>query len=84
MGKKPQSKFMTPLTLGEFRRLTANLPDTAFLMERAHSEERVVMQSDIKVEVGPLDPDDYEGIADDLNVPDVSAISGLVILTAHD
>jgi hypothetical protein len=43
-------KYTTRLTLGEFRRLTAHLPDNTILIERAHSEARAVMVSDINVD----------------------------------
>lgn len=45
-----ETKYTTRLTLGEFRRLTAHLPDDTILIERAHSEARAVMVSDIKVD----------------------------------
>jgi len=37
-----------PLTLGDFRRMTANLPDDTIFLERARSEIRVVTCGDFE------------------------------------
>ena len=85
------SKYTTRLTLGDFRRLTAHLPDDAILIERAHSEARAVMMSDIKVGecVGDVaDPEAMEAM--DVTWEDLGLGQGampdtpVVILSAWD
>lgn len=86
-------KYSTRLTLGELRRLTAHLPDDTILIERAHSEARAVMASDLRVDsvVGDVaDPDGMEAMDvtwEDLGlggVPPVMPDTPVVILSAWD
>src|SRR6266496_2129781 len=81
---KDENKFTTPLTLGEFRRMTAHLPDDAVFVESAHSDCRVVMASDIKVSEGPVAGDNLIGLMDDLSLGEDDSVPGVVNFTAWD
>ena len=46
MKQTEPDRYSIPLTLGEFRKQTADLPNDTIFIERAHSEVRVIMLAD--------------------------------------
>lgn len=87
---KGKDRYTTRLTLGEFRRLTAHLPDDAIIIERAHSETRAAMLSDVTVDecAGDVaDPEAMEAMGvteDDLGLGGAWPDTPVVVLSAWD
>jgi len=85
-----KDRYSTRLTLGDFRRMTAHLPDDAVFLERAHSEVRAVMLTDFKVDETAGDAADLETLEDmgatleDLGLDGVDPGTPTVVLSAWD
>jgi len=79
-----------PLTLGEFRLRTADLPDSTLFIECAHSEARVVMEGDFEPDGDvPVDPEMLEEMGltlEDLGFPEDTDLDDIQVInfTAWD